>query len=623
MPDPQQDCDTGTSDYEIYLKNIVWSKKMAREAIEKLRVCMKEAGVDAWMVTTADFHDSEYAGDYFKVRKYLSGFTGSAGTLVVMQEEAGLWTDGRYFVQAAGQLEGSGITLYKSGMKGVPTINEFLKEKLPVGGCLGFDGRTVGQKEYLEMKEALEEKQIRFSLREDLGGKVWKERPALSCSKVWLLDPEKYSGMTTGEKLDKVRAAMKENGATMHILTGLDDIAWLFNIRGADVECNPVVLSYAVITMEEAVLFIQETALDDAVRATLEKDGIRFAPYNDIYQYTETISAEETVMLDSSRVNCAIYAGIDPAIRIVDRMNPESELKVIKNKTEQENIVKAHVKDGAAMVKFLYWLKTNIGRRTITEIDASDYLDGKRAETEGYLDLSFSTISAYGSNAAMCHYSATPETNTELQPEGLYLVDSGGQYLEGTTDITRTIALGPVTDKMKLHYTLVLKGMITLASSIFKEGCTGVNLDTLVREPLWQYGLDFNHGTGHGVGYVLNVHESPVRIHWEGKRGGYPMKPGMLTSDEPGMYLEGEYGIRTENLLICKELFENEYGRFLGFDTVTLAPIDTAPIDMTLMEKKEIDWLNAYHERVYTTLQPLLNAEEAAWLKEACAPLSL
>ncbi|MDD7388300.1 MAG: aminopeptidase P family protein [Lachnospiraceae bacterium] len=593
---------------------------MSRWTIEKLRGYMKEAGVDAWMVNSSDFHDSEYPGDYFKQRSFLSGFTGSAGTLVVTAEEAGLWTDGRYFVQAAHQLEGSGITLYKMGQKDVPTVAEFLADRLPENGCLGFDGRTVGQEYYLELKKALEEKHVRFSLMEDLGDKVWEDRPALSCEKVWILDAEKYSGMTAADKIEKVRESMKKAGATVHLLTSLDDIAWLFNIRGGDVECNPVALSYAAVTMTEAVLFVQEAALDREVREALEAQGITIQPYNDIYNYTASIGASETVMLESSRVNCAIYAKLPETVKVIDQMNPETVMKAVKNPVEQENIVKAHVKDGVAMVKFLYWLKQNIGKIPMTELSAAAYLDKKRSEQEGFLDLSFETISAYGSNAAMCHYSATEETDTELKPEGFLLVDSGGQYMEGTTDITRTIVLGPITEKQKLHYTLVLKGMIDLASAHFIYGCIGASMDILTRGPLWQYGLDYNHGTGHGVGYLLNVHEGPQRIHWNARGGAKAViEPGMLTSDEPGMYLEGEYGIRTENLVICKEAANNEYGRFLEFETVTLAPIDKEAIDISLMTPDEIDWLNRYHEKVYTVLSPYLEKEEADWLKDACS----
>ena len=572
---------------------------MGKNTIEKLRNSMREHGIDAWMVTSADYHDSEYAGDYFRLRSYLSGFTGSAGTLVVTLEEAGLWTDGRYFVQAAHQLQGSGITLYKSGQKGVPEITEFLAEKLPQGGCLGFDGRTVGQGYYLELKEMLEEKQIRFSLFEDLGGDIWEDRPALSCEKVWVLDAEKYTGMTTAAKLEQVRLAMKKAGASVHILTSLDDIAWLYNVRGADVSCNPVALSYGAVTMEDAIFFVQENALDDEVRAALASQGVSIQPYEAIYDYTAALDAAETVLLEESRVNCAVYAKLPEGIRVINQVNPETLLKAVKNPVEQENIVKAHIKDGAAMVKFIYWLKQNIGKMPITEMSAAAYLDKKRSEQEGFLDLSFGTISAYGSNAAMCHYSATEETDTELKPEGFFLVDSGAQYMEGTTDVTRTIALGPVTEQQKLHYTLVLKGMIGLASIHFLHGCTGASLDIMARQALWKYHLDFNHGTGHGVGYLLNVHEGPNRIHWNTKRGAAVIESGMLTSDEPGLYLEGQYGIRTENLLLCREAEENEFGRFLKFDTVTMVPIDKAAIDVSLMTEEEITWLNQYHAKVY------------------------
>lgn len=590
---------------------------MSRKTIEQLREYMSQSGIDVWMVASADYHDSEYLGEYFKLRSYLSGFTGSAGTLVVTAQEAGLWTDGRYFVQAARELKDSGITLYKSGQKGILSIPEFLEEKIPAGGCIGFDGRTVGQTFYLELKERLEKKQVRFSLFEDLGGKVWTDRPALSCEKIWLLD-EKYSGMSTEEKIQKVRSCMKEAGASVHLLTCLDNIAWLYNIRGADVSCNPVALSYAAITMTEAVLFIQEAAVTDEVRKMLNLQGITLKPYEAIYDYTEAIKETETVMLDESRMNCALYAKLPKNVRILNQVDPETLLKAVKNPVEQENIRKAHIKDGVAMVKFIYWLKKNIGKIPITERSAGAYIDQKRSEQEGFLDLSFPTIAAYGSNAAMCHYSATEETDTALKPEGFFLVDSGGQYMEGTTDITRTIVMGPLTDKQKLHYTLVLKGMIRLAAAHFLHGCSGSNLDILVRSPLWQYGLDYNHGTGHGVGYLLSVHEDPTNINWNRKRGAAVIEPGMLTSDEPGLYLEDEYGIRTENLLICRETQDNEFGTFLDFETVTMVPIDTEAIDISLMTSEELEWLNQYHETVYNTISPLVEPEEAAWLKEAC-----
>lgn len=594
---------------------------MIKQRIDKLRSYMRQAGVDAWLVTTADFHDSEYAGDYFKLRAFLSGFTGSAGNLVVLADEAGLWTDGRYFVQADLQLKDSGITLHRQGQKGVLTIPEFLKEKLPEGGCLGFDGRTVSQKYYRELKRVLGEKKIRFFVLEDLGGRVWEDRPPLSCQKIWLLDEKKYAGRSVQQKLTQVREKMKEAGAGLHLLTSLDDIAWLYNMRGSDVECNPVALSYAAVTPDQALLFIQEKAVEPEVKKRLEEAGVTLRPYEAIYEYASSLKGE-TVLLDSSRVNCAIYARLPQGVTIVDQMNPETVLKAVKNETEQENIRKAHIKDGVAVSRFICWLKKNIGKIPMTELRAAVYLDGMRAQQEGFLDLSFGTISAYGSNAAMCHYSATEESDTPLKPEGFLLVDSGGQYLEGTTDITRTIVLGPVTEKQKFHYTLVLKGMIALAAARFTYGCTGANLDVLARGPLWKYGLDYNHGTGHGVGYLLNVHEGPNRIHWNVKTGSCIMEPGMLTSDEPGFYLEGEYGIRTENLILCKEEESGEYSRILSFETVTLAPIDLEAIDWNLMTHEEIEWLNSYHEKVYRTLSPYLEKEEADWLKEACRRIS-
>lgn len=594
-----------------------------RDTIVALRKLMQEKGVDAWMVNSSDFHDSEYVGGHFRTRAYLSGFTGSAGTLVVTADEAGLWTDGRYFVQAGAELKDSGITLYKSGLKGVPTIMEFLKEKMPEHGCLGFDGRTVGQQEYLSYVKELADKDVKFSLFDDLGGDVWADRPAISCTKAWVLDEVKYAGQTVAGKLEAVRTKMKELGADVHLLTSLDDIAWLLNIRGADVSHNPVILSYVAMTMDEVYWFVQGAALDEAVKAHLAKYDVIVKEYDEIGDFMASLAAGRKVLLQENRVSCAVYGRIPEGVQVVDAMNPETLLKACKNETEVENIRKAHIKDGVAMVHFMYWLDQNLGKEKITELGCAKVLDGFRAEQENYVDLSFGTISAYGSNAAMCHYSPSEESDATVQQRGLLLVDSGGHYLEGSTDITRTMAVGPLTAEEIHSYTLVLKAHIQLAMYKFPYGANGCNLDSVCRACMWAEGVDFNHGTGHGVGYLLNVHEGPNRIHWHPAKGAAVLEAGMLTSNEPGYYEEGAYGIRTENLTIVRNWKESVLGQLMELETVTLAPIDTKPVDVSMMTDEELAWLNAYHKETYEKLAPGLSCDgEREWLAHACAPLT-
>lgn len=596
---------------------------MITQRLDALRRLMRERGMDAYMIPSEDFHQSEYVGEYFKARKYMSGFTGSAGTLVVTMTEAGLWTDGRYFIQAAAQLKDTGITLFKSGQEGVPKVEEYLLEKLPEGGCLGFDGRVVSGTLGGELSEKLSEKKVTISCMEDLVDAIWTDRPALTREPAWLLD-EKYAGKSMEEKLSDLRKTMEKEGATVHILTSLDDIAWLFNIRGNDTRHNPVVLSYTVITMDKAYLFMQEGVAGDEIKERLIKADVTLRPYNDIYTFVTTIDKGEKVLLDPGKVNFAILNGLKKEITIVKKPNPTILAKAVKNPVEAENIRLAHIKDGVAVTRFIYWLKHNIGKIKITEISASDYLEALRRECPTLTDLSFSTIVGYKENGAMCHYSATPESDRTLEQESLLVVDSGGQYLEGTTDITRTIALGALSHEEKYHFTLVLRGMIGLSKARFLYGCRGFNLDYLARGPLWEAGLDFNHGTGHGVGYLLNVHEAPNGFRWKvvpERSDSCIFEEGMLTSNEPGFYLEGKYGIRTENLMLCRKAEKNEYGQFMEFETVTLCPIDRDAILPELMTKAELDWLNSYHKRVYDTLSPYLSTEEAAWLKEVTGPL--
>lgn len=588
------------------------------ERLTQLRRLMAERRMDAYLIPTSDFHESEYVGEYFKCRKFMTGFTGSAGTAVVTAHEAGLWTDGRYFVQAAKQLEGSGFTLRRMDQEGVPTIEEYLEQMIPEGGTLGFDGRVVNSQTGEKLKEILEDKHVTFSYEEDLVGQIWKDRPDLPAEPVWILE-ERYAGKTAGEKLADLRKAMKEAHATVHILTTLDDIVWLLNIRGNDVPCNPVVLSYIVVTEDQCNLFINKKTLDKEVTGYLEDLGVTIRPYNDIYQYVKAFKGEK-VLLESSRINFAVRNNLDSSNKVIDRMNPTAGAKAIKNPVEIENERRAHIKDGVAVTKFICWIKKNIGSVPMTEIRVSDYLEELRRQQEGYLGPSFDTISAYGENGAMCHYSATPESDKTLEPKGLYLVDSGGQYYEGTTDITRTVALGPVTQEEREHFTLVAMSMLRLGHAKFLYGSRGMSLDYIARQPLWDRGLNYDHGTGHGVGYLLNVHERPNGIRYKTvpeRMDSAVLEEGMICSDEPGLYIEGSHGIRTENLILCRKAEKNSYGQFMEFEFLTFVPIDLDALDLGLMEKRDIQYLNEYHRQVYEKISPYLDQEERQWLKKA------
>lgn len=588
------------------------------ERLKALRGLMKQRGIDVYLIPTSDFHESEYVGDHFKCREFLTGFTGSAGTAVVTAKEAGMWTDGRYFVQAAKQLEGSGFTLQKMGQDGVPSVNEYLQKIMPQGGVLGFDGRVVNSQLAKELEELLEEKQVSFSCEEDLVGQIWENRQDLPARPVWILD-EKYAGKTAEQKIGELRKAMDENHANVHVLTTLDDIVWLLNIRGGDVPHNPVVLSYIVMTKKDCFLFINEKTLDDEVKAYLEELQVTIKPYNDIYEFIKSFRGER-VLLERSRVNYAIINSLDSSNKVIDKMNPTVMAKAVKNPVEVENERQAHIKDGVAVTKFMYWLKKNVGTIPMTEISVSDYLESLRKEQEGYLEDSFTTISAYGENAAMCHYSATPESNKIIEPRGLYLVDSGGQYYEGTTDITRTIAVGPVTDEEREHFTLVAMSMLRLGHAKFLYGCRGLSLDYAARQPLWERGLNYDHGTGHGVGYLLNVHERPNGIRFKmvpERMDSAVIEEGMICSDEPGIYIEGSHGIRTENLIVSKKAEKNSYGQFMEFEFLTFVPIDLDALDVSLMEKRDIGYLNEYHRQVYEKISPYLTEEERQWLRKA------
>ncbi|CDM68026.1 peptidase, M24 family [Clostridium bornimense] len=591
---------------------------MINKNVEFLRSLMNERGIDAYIIPTSDFHESEYVGDYFRARKFISGFTGSAGIVVITKDIAGLWTDGRYFIQAANEIKGSCFKLFPMGEEGVPTVKEFLADNVKENGCIGFDGRVMNTKSVVDIKEALEGKNINIKHQEDLVDLIWNDRPEISKKPAFLL-PVKYSGKEAIDKLKDLRKVMEAKNADIHILTSLDDIAWLFNIRGNDIECNPVVLSYAIITKEDATLYVDKAVLNDEIVKYLASAKVTIKDYNDIYEDVKNISSDATVLLDTNKVNYTLTETLPKGITIVDEMNPTTFAKAIKNSVEIENLRKSHIKDGVAFTKFMYWLKTNIGKIKITEISASDYLENCRRAQDGFIELSFPTIAGYKANAAMMHYSATEETAAELKEEGLFLVDSGGQYFEGTTDITRTMALGPISDEEKLHFTTVTRSMLNLANAKFLYGCRGMNLDILARGPLWELGIDYKCGTGHGVGFLLNVHEAPNGFRWKvvpERNDSCILEEGMVTTDEPGVYIEGSHGIRIENELVCRKAEKNEYGQFMDFETITYAPIDLDAIDPTLMSKREIKMLNDYHAMVYEKLSPYMTEEENIWLKK-------
>ena len=597
--------------------------------IGQLRDRMKELGIDAYLVPTADFHESEYVGEFFKCRHFLTGFNGTTGTAVITMDKAGLWTDGRYFVQAEEQLSGSEIKLYRMGEPEFPTLDEFLEEELPVDGCLGFDGRVVNSELGYGLQNLLQEKNVTINCSKDLVGEIWTSRPAMSCEPIWSLDV-KYAGKSTVEKLSDLRDAMKKNKAQIHLMTALDEIAWLFNLRGNDIVNNPVFLSYALITQDEAYLYVQKEAIKEDTKmgkevcAALAEAKVQVKEYAEFLQDVAALKNEK-ILLERKKASFAVCESIDASCRIIDEMNPCATMKAVKNATEIENMRKAHLKDGIAVTKFMYWLKHTIGTCDMTEMTAAHKIEELRAEQGNYIEPSFVTIAAYKENAAMCHYHPSDEVCKKLKPEGLLLVDSGGQYLEGTTDITRTYALGPLTEKEKEYYTIVAAAMLKVSTMKFLHGCRGINLDYTIREAFWKRGLDFAHGTGHGVGYLSNVHERPNGLRWKvvpERQDSAVIEPGMICSDEPGLYFAGDFGTRTENLILCVEDEKNEYGQFLKFEFLTKAPIDLEALDTRFMDDADIERLNTYHKDVYETISPYMNDEEKEWLKHVTREIS-
>ena len=588
------------------------------ERLSALRAEMKKRNIAIYVVPTADFHESEYVGDYFKARKFITGFTGSAGTAVITMTEAGLWTDARYFLQAEKQLEGSTVTLYKMAEEGVPTVTEYIEKTLKEGEIIGFDGRVINSSLGKKFLAIAEKKNGKLYVDEDLVDLVWTDRPAMSKEPVWIFD-EKYVGESVESKLSAVRKKMEEKGATMHLMASLYDIAWLLNVRGRDISYVPVVLSYLALTKDSCVWFVQEEVIDDALAAYLAKNNITTKPYDSFYDFVKGISSDEVILMNTAVMNYRIVNNIPQNVKVIDAADPSVLLKSIKNPVQMENIRIAHKKDAVAMIKFMYWLKKNVGKIPMTEISVSDYLESLRREQDGCLDLSFDTICGYAEHGAIVHYSATPESDVPLQAKGLLLVDSGGHYLEGTTDITRTFVLGPITEEEKEDFTRVCRSNINLAAARFLYGCSGMNLDIIAREPFWEVGMDYKHGTGHGVGYVLNVHEGPNGFRWRqspDRSEGATLEEGMVTTDEPGIYIEGKYGVRTENELICRKGEKNEYGQFMYFENVTYVPIDLDAILPEKMTSVERQRLNDYHKMVYDTMAPYFSGEELEFLKE-------
>ena len=592
------------------------------DKLNALRNLMEERNLSAYIIPTEDFHSSEYVGEYFKAREYMSGFTGSAGTLVVLSDQAALWTDGRYFIQATEQLQGSSITLMRMGQPEVPTIAEYLRDHLMEKSTVGFDGRTVTEHFVRTIAEKTDEKQITFEGGEDLVDFIWPKRPPISTESVWEVDV-KYTGRSREEKLQDVREKMRAEKADVLLLTALDEIAWLLNLRGNDVLYTPVFLAYMLLTLDEAYLFVHEQILPAEIRQKLSQAGVATYSYDAIEQKLGDIPDGKQVWIDSGYVNYRLLNSLSAGAEKIDKCSPIVLMKAVKTLQETEHIRAAHVKDGVAVTRFMYWLKTTVGKEKITEISAAKKLETFRTQADGYLGPSFEPIIAYGAHGAIVHYEPTEQTDVKMTEGSFCLADTGGHYREGTTDVTRTFALGTVSEEEKKYYTTVLRGHLTLGAVKFVHGVCGQNLDVLARGPLWESGLDYNHGTGHGVGFVLNVHEGPQRFHWRISSGtqNIPLEEGMVISNEPGIYLEGRFGIRHENLVLCRKGEKNEYGQFMYLEPLTMVPFDRDAIMPELMSDKELDLLNDYHKKVFGTLAPYFTGEELEWLREVTAEI--
>ncbi|MBQ8616709.1 MAG: aminopeptidase P family protein [Clostridia bacterium] len=589
------------------------------DRIKAFRACMEEENMAAVIVPTADSHASEYLADHFKTRQWLSGFTGSAGTLVVGREEAALFTDGRYFIQAEKQLAGTGITLMRMGTAGVPSVEEYVSGIVKAGESCGVDFSVISSHFAADMSDMLAGREIALRDTGDWFEALWADRPSMPKDPVYLLE-EKYTGMGVSEKLGKIREVMAKAGADMHLTNVLDEIAWTLNVRGNDVHCTPVVMSYLLVGKESASWFVDTEKVSEEIQDKLFAQGVYLREYSEIESALEGIEPGTGVMIDGRKLTANLCAALADT-NIIQHENPAFRIKAIKNDVELENLRLAHVKDGLAVTRLMYWLKKNAGKTPMDELSVDEKLLALRAQQEHFISPSFDTICAYRANAAMMHYRATEESYAKIEAKDLLLIDSGAQYLEGTTDITRTFAMGEVEQEQKEHFTAVLCGMLNLQNAKFLHGCTGISLDVLARGPMWDMGIDYRCGTGHGVGYLLSVHEGPNAFRWyksPTRNEDTVLEAGMVTTDEPGIYIEGSHGIRIENELVSRNLELNEYGQFMGFEPITCAPIDLDAVIPEQMTRRQRQWLNAYHAFVLEKLEPLMaDEDERAWLRHA------
>ncbi len=590
------------------------------ERIAALRSAMKDVNVKAYIIPTSDPHMSEYPAACWKYREWISGFTGSAGTIVITDKKAGLWTDSRYFLQAEAQLEGTGIDLYKLMLQGTPSIAQFLSMELEEGDTVALNGLTYSVTDAQNLESSLKKKGINLNCNLSLIDPIWKDRPCIPDSPIFEM-PVELSGKSSEDKLLEINNMLHQAGADCTILSALDEVAWTCNIRGTDVSYNPVAISYAFVSNNENVLFINPKKIPAEIADNLKKEGWILADYGKLFDYLAKLPENCRVFLDCGRTNVAIYNALPKSAVVIDGISPANHLKSIKNETEIKGFRSAVVKDGVAMTKFFYWLEKQMeAGEKVTELSAAHKVSEFRSEQALYVMDSFAPISSYGAHGAVVHYSPTPETDTELKPDSLYLLDSGAQYLDGTTDITRTVALcKEPTEQMKKDFTRTLKGTIGIAKCKFPAGIRGCLIDAFARKALWDAGINYLHGTCHGIGHCLNVHEGPQSIRME--ENPVILEPGMVMSDEPAMYRTGEYGIRTENMVLIHKDSETEYGTFLGFETLTLCYIDTRLIVVSMLSAREHAWINKYHQQVYEELSPYLNEEEKAWLKEKTAEI--
>lgn len=590
------------------------------ERIAALREAMKQHKIDAYIIPTSDPHMSEYPADCWKYREWISGFTGSAGTVIITADKAGLWTDSRYFLQASTQLEGTGIELFKMMLPETPTIPEFLTHELKEGQTVGLNGETYSLADARSLEKALAEKEIKLNTNASLIDPIWKERPAIPEAPMFEM-PVELSGKSTEDKLIDINKMLHKAGADCTILSALDEVAWTFNIRGTDVAYNPVVISYAFVSEKESVLFVNPKKIPAEIAEHLKKEGVTLADYGMLATFLSRLPEQTRVFIDSKRTNVAIYNALPKSSILIEGTSPANHLKSIKNETEIKGFRNAVLKDGIAMTKFYFWLEKMLkAGEKVTELSAAAKLTALRSEQPQYVMDSFASISSYGPHGAVVHYSPTPETDTELKTDSLYLLDSGAQYLDGTTDITRTIALcDEPSEQMKKDFTRALKGTIGIAKCKFPAGIRGCLIDAFARKALWDAGINYLHGTCHGIGHCLNVHEGPQSIRME--ENPVILEPGMVMSDEPAIYRPGEYGIRTENMILIRKDSETEFGKFLGFETLTLCYIDTKLVIPSMLSVREHAWLNKYHQMVYDLVSPHLTEEEKAWLKEKTAEI--